>query len=29
MAKRLIEAANGKLNFHSLIATWEKRNGPL
>ena len=29
MAKRLIEAADGKQDFHSLIATWEKRNGPL
>lgn len=29
MAKRLIEAARGELSFHSLIATWEQRNGPL
>jgi hypothetical protein len=29
MAKRLIDAANGEISFHSLIATWEAKNGPL
>lgn len=29
MAKRLIDAANGEISFHSLIATWEAKHGPL
>lgn len=29
MAKRLIEAAQGEISFHSLIATWEAKHGPL
>lgn len=29
MAKRLIDASNGEISFHSIIATWEAKNGPL
>lgn len=29
MAKHLIDASRGEISFHSLIATYESRNGPL
>ena len=29
MAKRMIDAADGEISFHSIIATWEEKNGPL
>lgn len=29
MAKRLIDESKGEISFHSLIATWEAKNGPL
>jgi len=29
MAKRLVDASDGEISFHSLIATWEAKHGPL